>query len=178
MRIKRVVLKLGLLALVPGLTAQAQTSPAPAHREITVWISSPTGSHLGAGYASSYLTNIRARTLGQDDPKLRQAIQSLEGLGMKPVKGFGLLPSAVAWQSEKRMRTIIQQQADTGLSYGELLLANALAAKSRKSFDRIVSMRAKTRSWDDLADQLDVDRDFLAWLSLGQTSFHFTTNLL
>ena len=34
--------------------------------------------------------------------KLRNAINSLDGLGMLEVKGFGLVPAAVAWQTETR----------------------------------------------------------------------------
>ncbi len=159
--ITKILVVLGVLALVPGFTAQAVTSPPPKHREITVWIASPTGSLIGSGYASSYLTNIRAKTIGQEDPKLRNAIDSLDGLGMLEVKGFGLVPAAVAWQTETRMRSLIAQQAETGLSYGELLIANSLAAKGEESFDHIVAMRAKTRTWGELAEQLHVDPDFI-----------------
>ena len=70
------------------------------HREITKWISSPTGSLIGSGYTSTYLTNIRAKTTERDDAKLRGAINMLDGLGMVEVRGFGLLPAAVAWQAE------------------------------------------------------------------------------
>ncbi|MEP6976079.1 MAG: hypothetical protein ABI897_11555, partial [Spartobacteria bacterium] len=62
----QILVALGTLTLVRGLTVQAQTSP-PQHREITVWVASPTGSLIGRGYCSTYLTNIRARTIGQDD---------------------------------------------------------------------------------------------------------------
>ncbi len=157
----KIFVSLGALALLPALAAQAQTSSPPKHREMTVWVASPTGSHLGAGYTSSYLTNIRARTMGKDDPKLREAVNALDGMGMRQVRGFGLLPASVAWQTETRMRTLIQQQADTGLSYGELLLANTLAAKSKRGFAQVVAMRARTRSWGDLANELNVDPNLL-----------------
>ena len=157
---------LGILALIPSVSGQAQEEP---HHDITVWISSPVGSHLGSGYASSYLTNIRARTIGQEDPKLRNAINRLDGLGMLPVKGFGLVPAAVAWQTETRMRTVIVQQAETGLSYGELLIANTLAAKSKESFADVVAMRTKTRTWGELAEQLHVNPETARpALSLGE----------
>ncbi len=152
---------LGGLALAPGLTHGAQTAPASKPRDITVWVSGSTGSLLGRGYTSTYLTNIRARTIGKEDPKLRRAIESLEGLGMLRVRGFGLVPSAVAWQSRLPMRKVIQQQAATGLSYGELLLANVLAQKSRQSFEQVVEMRRRTRTWGELANQLEVSPAFL-----------------
>lgn len=152
---------LGILTLVPGITAQAQTSATPKHTELTVWIASPTGSLIGGGYAKTYLTNIRARTIGQEDPKLRNAVVSLDGLGMLSVKGFGLVPAAVAWQSKLPMRKVIQEQAETGLSYGELLIANSLAAEGGQSFAEIISRRAKTRSWGELAEQLHIDSNLL-----------------
>lgn len=151
----------GILALIPGLTAQAQTAPAARHAEITAWVASPTGSHLGSGYADTYLTNIRAKTIGKEDPKLRNAVVSLDGLGMLPVKGIGLVPAAVAWQSQLPMRKVIEQQAETGLSYGELLVANSLASQSHHSLSDIVAMRAKSRTWGTLAQQLQVDPDLL-----------------
>lgn len=152
---------LGALALLPGFTAKAPAAEPPRHREITVWVKGQTGTLLGSGYASSYLTNIRARTIGKEDPKLRRAINSLDGLGMLPVRGFGLVPAAVAWQTEVPMRTLIQQQADTGLSYGELLIANSFVSKSKAGFADIVARRVKTRTWGELADQLQINLDFV-----------------
>lgn len=59
------------------------------------------------------------------------------------------------------MRKVIQQQAATGLSYGELLLANVLAPKSRHGFEQVVAQRGHTRTWGELANQLQVSPDFL-----------------
>ena len=147
--------------LTPSFTAQAQSSQSPKHRDLEIWIDAQLGTHLGAGYASSYLTNIRARTIGQETPKLRDAIDALDGLGMLPVKGFGLVPAAVAWLTETHIHTLVEEQAETHLSYGELLVAHVLAAKSEQSFAQIVAMRAKTGTWGELAKQLKIDPDFL-----------------
>ena len=160
--VSKLLVSLGVLVLVPGFAAQAEDSPPTKHHDITVWVSSKTGSLLGSGYTSTYLTNIRAKTIGKDDPRLRQSIDWLDGLGMLPVKGFGLVPAAVAWQSELPMRKVIEQQAETGLSYGELLMANSLATESGQSFAEIVARRAQTRTWGELADQLHVNPDLLA----------------
>ncbi|MEP6976369.1 MAG: hypothetical protein ABI787_11085 [Spartobacteria bacterium] len=158
---KQFFVLLGILMLAPSFTTQTNAAPVPQHREITVWITNPTGSLLGRGYCSTYLTNIRARTIGQDGPKLRNAVISLDGLGMLQVKGFGLVPAAVAWQSKLPMRKVIKQQAETGLSYGELLVANALASESGESFAAVVAQRGKTRTWGELATQLRVSPDLL-----------------
>ncbi len=149
------------LALLPALSNAAPTKAPSKPHDITVWVSGSTGGILGRGYASTYLTNIRARTLAQDDLALRSAVESLEALGMLRVKGFGLVPAAVAWQSKLSLRKVVQQQAATGLSYGELLLANVLAEKSRQSFEQVVAQRARTRTWGGLAGQLEVSPDFL-----------------
>ena len=159
--IVKIFVALGALALVPSLIAQEKTVSLQKHRELTVWVSAPTGSHLGNGYASTYLTNIPARTIGKENPNLRNAIHSLDGLGMLSVRGLGLLPAAVAWQTDISMRKLIEQQATTGLSYGELLMVNSLAAKSSESFDNVVAMRQKTRTWGELADELQVDPGFI-----------------
>jgi hypothetical protein len=160
MKIKFLVL-FGVLTLAPSFHTQAQSSPSPRHRDLEVWIDAKLGSHLGSGYASSYLTNIRARTIEKEAPKLRNAIDALDGLGMRPVKGFGLVPAAVAWLTETHIHTLVEEQAETRLSYGELLIAHLLAAKSEQSFAQIVAMRGKTRTWGELARQLQIDPDFL-----------------
>lgn len=64
------LLVLGGLSLVPGLTRAAPSAAAPQPRDLTVWIDSPTGSLIGDGYVRTFLTNIRARTIGKEDPKL------------------------------------------------------------------------------------------------------------
>ncbi|MEO8439562.1 MAG: hypothetical protein ABI540_05005 [Spartobacteria bacterium] len=102
---------------------------------------------IGGGYTSSYLTNIHAKTMAAEVLALRNAINQLASLGMISVKGFGLLPAAVSWQTDTPMPKLIEQQADTGLSYSELLLANSLAAESGQDFARIIALREQTRTW-------------------------------
>ena len=154
---------LGVVTLVPGLTAAIKTTATvPKPRDLTVWVSSPAANMHGGGYSSAFLTNIRARTIGKDAPKLRKAIVSLDDLGMVQVKGFGLVPAAVAWQSDfPPMRKVIQQQAATGLSYGEILMATSIAAKSGQSFDRVVSLRARSQTWGTVSDKLGVSSDYI-----------------
>ena len=89
---------LGVAAVFPSLSAPAQNEPRGKHREITVWIPAKLGTLIGGGYASSYLTNIRSKTIASEDPKLRHALDRLDDLGMRSVRGFGLVPAAVSWQ--------------------------------------------------------------------------------
>ena len=154
---------LGVLAQVPAFTAQADKSQSQSgkHLDLQVWIDAKVGTLLGGGYTSSYLTNIHAKTMGKEEPQLREAINNLDGLGMMPVRGFGLVPAAVSWQTDVPIRTLVEQQAETRLSYGELLVANSLAAKSRETFNQILSQRVRSSTWGNLAKQLNVEPEFL-----------------
>lgn len=148
-----IVVALAMVTLIPGFAGNAQST---RHREITMYISAPAGTHIGGGEASTYLTNIRAKTISGEEARLREAINALDGLGMVQVRGFGLLPAAVWWLSQVPINELVKQQADTGLSYAELLMAHTLAAESKRDFDEIVAMRAYTRTWGQLATQLGV----------------------
>jgi hypothetical protein len=152
---------LGVAAVFPSLSAPAQNEPRGMHREITVWIPAKLGTLIGGGYASSYLTNIRSKTIASEDPKLRHALDRLDDLGMRSVRGFGLVPAAVSWQIDVPIHTLVEQQAQTDLSYGELLMVNALAGQSGQSFQRILSLRTKSRNWSEIANQLGVDTDLI-----------------
>ncbi len=156
MKISKILCLLPIATSLAAYSAHAQDQ-RPNHREITIWIPAKAGTLLGAGYTSSYLTDIRSKTLRHEEPKLRRAIDGLDDLGMRPIRGYGLLPAAVAWQTEVPIHTLVEQQAQTGLSYGELLMANALASKSGRSFNSVIVERANTKSWGDLAEQLGVD---------------------
>jgi hypothetical protein len=153
----KLLVVLGVLAQVPALASQADTAQSGKHLDLQVWIDAKVGTHLGGGYTSSYLTNIRAKTMAKEDRQLRTAINDLDSLGMVPVRGFGLLPAAVSWQTDVPIHTLVEQQGETRLSYGELLLANALAARSGETFQEIISQRLRTATWGDLAKQLNVD---------------------
>jgi len=157
------VVVLGVLTQVPAFTAQADTSQSKSgkHLDLQVWVDAKVGTHLGSGYTSSYLTNIHAKTMSKEDRHLRTAIDDLDGLGMLPVKGFGLVPAAVSWQTDVPIRKLIEQQTETRLSYGELLVANSLAAKSGETFDQVISQRVRSSTWGDLAKQLNVEPDLL-----------------
>jgi hypothetical protein len=149
---------LGLLTLIPGHKIAAQSS---RHREITMYIAAPAGTHIGGGNASTYLTNIRAKSIQGENQGLRQAIDTLDALGMVRVRGFGLLPAAVWWQSQVPINRLVKEQTDTGLSYAELLMAHTLAEKSKLDFDEIVVMRAHSRTWGQLAARLGVSEDLI-----------------
>ena len=152
----------GLLALLPIVFAQAQTTTAPRHREYTIWVPPKAGTLIGGGYVSTYLTNIHSKTLAREDQSLRDAIDGLDALGMRPVRGFGLVPAAVYWQTNVPIHTLVEQQAQTELSYGELLMVNVLAKESGWSFDQVVAERINSKSWGEVADRLGVKTSLIA----------------
>src|SRR5690348_3615373 len=96
----KLLVMFGVLAQVPAYAAQADTSQSGKHLDLQVWIDAKVGTHLGGGYTSTYLTNIHAKTMGKEDRHLREAINDLDGLGMLKVRGFGLVPAAVSWQTD------------------------------------------------------------------------------
>lgn len=67
-----------------------------------------------------------------------------------------LVPAAVAWQTQTRTRKLVEEQVATDLSYAELLMAHVLAEKSKESFNNIVALRARDRTWGEVARQLQV----------------------
>ena len=147
--------------IAPAL--HAAPSPSPASKERTVWVPPPAGSLLGGGYVKAGDADkgppaSAARLSGEYAP-LRKAIIELDAQGGTVVEGFALIASAVAWQTKVPVNTLKQQHSSTGLTYGELLIANSLAAGNNTTFDSIVAMKRKARSWSDLAKQLKINPD-------------------
>jgi hypothetical protein len=142
------------IAVTSGFNVHAANT---RHREITIWVPATGGTYIGAGYGSSYLTDIRSKSLANEDSGLRNAIDSLDALGMRPVRGLGLVPAAVSWQTGVAIHTLVEQQSQIDLSYGELLIVNRFAAGSGQTFDQILAARVKTRTWGDLARQLGLE---------------------
>ena len=149
---------LGLLVIFPGIAVRADEAKAGS-TERTVWVDPKTGSLIGGGYADSGETSIVAKTLAHEKPAFRNAIDSLDARGGVVARGVGLVPAAVAWQTKVPVRELVAQQAKTGLSYGELLIANSLVSGSEESIKEIVALRNKSRSWGELSLQLHINPD-------------------
>ena len=150
---------LGLTLVYPGFLARAEDAKPYENKEAKLWVAPPTGSLLGGGFANSGETHIRPKTIARERPGFRNAIELLDRQGGVTVAGVGLVPTAVAWQTKVPVRTLVSQQVDTRLSYGELLIANSLAEGSQKSFKEIIAMRIKTKTWGELAMQLHINPD-------------------
>lgn len=109
-----------------------------------------------------------------EDPAFRKAIDSLDAQSGKVMRGVGLVPAAVSWQTKVPLETLVAQQAETGLSYGELLVANSLAVGSGNSFARILAMRAKTLTWAELSSKLRINPNSL--VARAQAAFNSINN--
>ena len=146
------------------LPCQAQTS-APAKKR-TVWVEPPTGSLLGRGAIDAGDhddgRSAAATVSVAEKPTFRTALGALDAQSATVVEGWALIGPAVAWQTGVPLDTLKKQRAATGLSFGELLVANSLASGSGKSFNEIVRMKAKAQTWSQLAQQLNINIDSIS----------------
>lgn len=141
----RFLVLLGVLAFFPGAFAHAERPRFSQTNERTTLL------------GSSSKTRLYARTMTGEDPAFRKAINALDAQAGKVMRGMGLVPAAVSTQTRVPLRTLLAQQAETGLSYGELLVADSLAVASGNSFARILAMRAKTQTWAELSLNLRIN---------------------
>ena len=138
---------------------QAQTSSPPKKR--TVWVSPPAGSLLGGGFVDAGNTDAAPAkaVMTSDKASFRAALTNFDAQSGTIVNGWSLIIPAVAWQSGAKVETVKKQQATTGLSFGELLVANSLATGSGKSFNEILALKAKTKRWGEVAKQVGINID-------------------
>lgn len=118
------------------------------------------GSHLGGGFVNAGETDNQSTTRlnsSQENPALATAITRLDAKAPVTVEGWSLLVTAVSWQTKVPAETLKKQRATTGLTYGQLLVANSLAAASGKSFDRILALRSTSPNWSQLAARLHIN---------------------
>ena len=143
------------------LPCQAQTSAPPTKR--TVWVEPPTGSLLGrgavdAGDRSDARPTTAAISAGEKS-SFKTALNDLNAQSATVVEGYSLIGPAVSWQTGVPVETVKKQRAATGLSFGDLLVANSLASGSGKNFNEIMRIKAKTQGWSELAKQLNINID-------------------
>jgi hypothetical protein len=145
------------------LAAPVHAQSSSAKKKRTVWVAPPTGSLLGGGYADAGNTdssNAAATTLGANEKSsFRTALGELNTQAGTIVDGYALIIPAVALQTGVPQDTIKKQRAATGMTYGELLVANSMAKGSGKAFNEIVNMRGKEKSWQELSLRLRINID-------------------
>ncbi len=145
---------------------QAVSAPSDARpKKRTVWVDAPTGSLLGRGVVDAGDTDAgppqSAARLAAENPALRSAVVKLDAEAKTNVEGWTLIANAVAWQTKVPVKTLKQQHETTGLTYGELLIANSLAMGSGNSFEAVLAMKQKSKTWAEVAKQLKINPDSL-----------------
>ena len=164
---------IGLLFVLP---CSGQTT---SHKKRTVYTAPPTGSLLGGGYADSGDADApkaaRATTVSAaDKPSFREALAHFDAQTGTIVGGYALIVPAVKLQTGVATETLTRQHEVTGLTYGELLVANSLASGSGKSFNDIIAIKNKGKSWSQISKELGVNIDSItARLKTAEESVRF-----
>ena len=140
-----------------GISTTLVCAQTATPRKKTVWVPPPMGSHLGGGFVETdeVEKSTNARSAGDNTP-LGAAVAKLDAKAGTVVEGQALMPTAVSWQTKVPVEVLKKQQAKSGLTYGQLLVANSLATGSGKSFDQILALKAKNQSWTQLAEKLHI----------------------
>ena len=145
---------------VLGISATVAWAQTNAPRKRTVWVPPPLGSHLGGGFVETGEVDNQSSSkpvTAKENPALGTAIAKLDARAGTVVDGYALMAAAVSWQTKVSVEILKKQHTTSGLSYGQLLVANSLATGSAKSFDEIMALQAKTGSWSHLAEKLHIN---------------------
>lgn len=160
------ILKASAIAvvLVVVLPCVAQTaSPAP-RKQRTVYTAPPTGSLLGGGYsnagdAAPSKPSTSTTLSASDKASFRDALTKFDAQSGTVVDGYELVVPAVKLQTGVPAETLKRQHEVTGLTYGELLVANSFASGSGKKFNDIIGLKNKGQSWTQISKQLGINID-------------------
>ena len=147
------------------LPCGAQTAQPSPQKKRTVYTPPPTGSLLGGGYTSAGDTDVVANppkaysVSTADKSSFRQALARFDAQSSTVVDGYTLIVPAVKLQTGIPAETLKWQRQKTGMTYGELLVANSLANGSGKSFNDILAMKNKGQSWSQISQSLRINID-------------------
>ena len=103
------------------------------------------------------LTRLHAKTMTGENLPFRRAIEALDAQSNKRVAGVDMVAAAVSWQTGVSIPRLKAQQVETGLSYGELLVADSLSIGSGNSFAKILRLRSRTQTWAELSLKLRIN---------------------
>jgi hypothetical protein len=87
-----------------------------------------------------------------------QTIASLNADAQKPGGPDRALKSISA-STHVPVATLAKEKASTGLSYGDVYAAHAIANAAGKNFDQIVKLKTKGKTWEKVADESNVSLD-------------------
>ena len=86
---------------------------------------------------------------------ISQTIASINADAQKPGGSEHALKSISA-STHVPVATLENEKARTGMSYGDLYVAHAIASAAGKSFDQILKLKKQGQSWDKIADDNNV----------------------
>jgi hypothetical protein len=89
---------------------------------------------------------------------INQMIASLNADAQKPGGPERVLKSISA-STHTPVATLEKEKAKSGLSYGDLYIAHAIAGAAGKSFDQVTALKTKGKSWDKIANENNVSLD-------------------
>jgi hypothetical protein len=134
-------------AAATGTTAAVNTAPADddANWE-TIYVPPPVGSHLGGGTVRV----VKRQVTGTDENALLGNINRLNAAaGSTAERPF--VVAAVSQVTGVTARELQAQQDVLQLRFGELCAINAIARGNSNKVQEIAQLRAKGRSWTELA---------------------------
>ncbi len=94
-------------------------------------------------------------TLQVQAATIKQTIASINADASKP-GGPERVVKSISASTGVPAATLEKQKAKTGLSYGDIFAAHAIAKASGKSFDQIAALKAKGQTWDKIAEDNNV----------------------
>lgn len=142
------------------LLAAAPAALCDPRSEDSVYVPPELGSHIGGGYAKSGRSKIQTKAItnrSRENPALGKALSALDAQAGTVVQGYALAMTAVSLQTKVPVETLRKQQAATGLSASDLLVADSLAGGSGRSFEEVLAMQKRTGVWTPLVSQLGID---------------------
>ena len=87
-----------------------------------------------------------------------QTIASINADAQKPGGPDRALKSISA-STHVPAATLAKEKASSGLSYGDLYAAHAIANAAGKNFDQVVKLKTKGKTWEKVADESNVSLD-------------------
>jgi hypothetical protein len=87
-----------------------------------------------------------------------QTIASINADAQKPGGPDRALKS-ISVSTRVPVATLAKEKASSGLSYGDLYAAHAIANAAGKNFDQVVKLKTKGKTWAKVADESNVSLD-------------------
>ena len=91
----------------------------------------------------------------QAESSISQTIANVNGDTQKP-GGTERVLKTISASAHISIATLKKEKVTTGLSYGDLYIAHAIASAAGRKFDHIVALKMQGQTWDKIADANNV----------------------